>query len=52
MIRDKRNLLIDLLFPLFLIFVGLFLTSTSYYQEQEPRLMDPMSIYPHPIPIY
>jgi hypothetical protein len=33
MIRDRKTLIIDLMFPLLLIFIGLFLTSTSYYKE-------------------
>lgn len=39
--RDKKTLAIDTLFPVFLIIVGLALSTISFFKEGAPRIMSP-----------
>lgn len=47
-IRDKKSLCIDLVFPLLLILVGLFLATTNFYSESVSMEMTP-KVYPQPV---
>jgi hypothetical protein len=50
-VRDQRTLIIELLFPIIFIFVGLALATNKPIKEGKPRLMSP-SIFPEPSHLY
>jgi hypothetical protein len=50
-IRDRKTLTIDLVFPLLLIIVGIFLTQVSFFSETGERQMTPF-LYPEPLNIW
>lgn len=47
--RDRRTLVIELLFPIFLIVAGLALATIQFFKDGVPRVMSP-SIFPTPTP--
>lgn len=50
-IRDPRTCIIEILFPIIFIFVGLALSQVRIFTDGGPRLLSP-SIFPQPSPLF